>query len=45
VVTFQSVASEERTVFEQLSHTLDLPPLICAVFIPPSVLQAMEFAQ
>ena len=44
VVTFQSVAPEERTVFEELSRALDLPPQVCAVFIPPSVLQAMYFA-
>ena len=44
VVTFQSVAPEERTVFEELSRAIDLPPQICAVFIPPSVLQAMYFA-
>jgi hypothetical protein len=43
VVTFQSVAPEERTVFEELSSTLDLPAQVCAVFIPPSVLQAMVF--
>jgi len=44
VVTFQSIAPEERTVFEELSRTLELPPQVCAVFIPPSVLQAMSFA-
>jgi hypothetical protein len=44
VVTFQSVAPEERTVFEELSSILDLPPQVCAVFIPPSVLRAMVFA-
>ena len=44
VVTFQSLAPEERTVFEELSRALDLPPQVCAVFIPPSVLQAMYFA-
>jgi hypothetical protein len=43
VVTFQSVAPEERTVFEELSRALDLPPQACGVFIPPSVLQAMYF--
>jgi hypothetical protein len=32
VVTFQSVAPEERTLFEELSRSLELPPQVCAVF-------------
>lgn len=44
LVTFQSLAPEEQGFFEGLAHSLDLPPDVCGVFIPPSVLQAMLFA-
>ncbi|MCU0561901.1 MAG: hypothetical protein MUD16_17140 [Desulfobacterales bacterium] len=44
LVTFQSLTPDERRFFEELAQPLDLPPDACAVFIPPSVLQAMLFA-
>jgi hypothetical protein len=44
LVTFQSLTPEEQGFFEGLAPSLNMPPDVCGVFIPPSVLQAMLFA-
>ncbi len=44
LVTFQSLTPEENDLFTEMGRSLDLPPDVCAVFIPPSVLQSMLFA-
>jgi hypothetical protein len=43
LVTFQSLSPEEKAFFTETGRSLDLPPQVCAVFIPPSVLQGMLF--
>jgi len=43
LVTFQSVAPEEKVFFEELTRAVNIPPNVGAVFIPPSVLQGMMF--
>jgi len=43
LVTFQSVAPEEKLFFEELSGAVVVPRAVGAVFIPPSVLQGMLF--
>jgi hypothetical protein len=39
LVTFQQVAPEEKAFYESLAETVTLPRAVCAVFIPPSVVQ------
>jgi hypothetical protein len=41
MVTFQNVTGDEKKQFELLQHNVRLPEQVCAVFIPPSVLQSM----
>ena len=43
LATFQSVAPQEKAFFESLSTAVVFPPAVCAVFIPPSVLQGMFY--
>jgi hypothetical protein len=43
MVTFQSLTPEENDFFKELDASLELPSEVCAVFIPPSVLQGMLF--
>jgi len=43
LVTFQSVAPDEKVFFEGLNSAVAIPPNVSAVFIPPSVLQGMMF--
>ena len=44
LVTFQSVAPDEKVFFEDLTRAVAIPPTVRAVFIPPSVLQGMLFS-
>lgn len=44
LVTFQSLTPEENAFFTEMGRSFELPPDVCAVFIPPSVLQGMLFA-
>ena len=43
LVTFQSLAPDEKVFFEKLSKAVAIPPNVSAVFIPPSVRQGMMF--
>lgn len=39
IVTFQLVNPEEKEFFEWLNKTIRVPEAVCAIFIPPSVVQ------
>jgi len=39
MVTFQNIAPEEKSFFEDLIRTVHIPETVCAVFIPPSIVQ------
>jgi hypothetical protein len=39
IVTFAAVAEEEKRFFEWIVTGIDIPERVCAVFIPPSVVQ------
>ena len=39
IVTFQNITPEERTFFEEIVRTVHVPETVCAVFIPPSIVQ------
>jgi len=39
IVTFQNLAPEEKTFYEGIVHTIHVPKSVCAVFIPPSIVQ------
>jgi hypothetical protein len=41
LITFQSLLDPEKEVFRQMHANVVLPPHVCAIFIPPSVLQSM----
>jgi hypothetical protein len=38
-VTFQAITAEERAFFTWITETVSVPGVVCAVFIPPSVVQ------
>ena len=40
LVTFQQITPEESDFFQMLAGTVRVPESVCAVFIPPSVVQA-----
>jgi hypothetical protein len=39
IVTFQQISAEEKTFFQELMDLIQVPESVCAVFIPPSVVQ------
>ena len=39
IVTFQNIAPEEKAFFEEMVNTVRVPEAVCAVFIPPSIVQ------
>lgn len=39
LVTFQTIAPEEQSFYERLLESLTVPETVCALFIPPSVVQ------
>lgn len=39
MVTFETLTAEEKTFFAGLAETVPIPETVCAVFIPPSVIQ------
>jgi hypothetical protein len=39
MVTFEKLTAEEKTFFAGLAQTVSIPETVCAVFIPPSVIQ------
>ena len=39
IVTFQNITPEEKAFFEELIQRVDIPVDVCAVFIPPSIVQ------
>lgn len=39
IVTFARIAPEETEFFEELAATVRVPERVCAVFVPPSVVQ------
>lgn len=41
MVTFRNVTIDEKEQFEALQDNIQLPEQVCAVFVPPSVLQSM----
>jgi hypothetical protein len=43
LVTFQSLAPDEKIFFEELNKAVAVPSTVSAVFIPPSVRQGMMF--
>ena len=45
LVTFQSLTPAESAFYQEVAAAINLPPDVCAVFIPPSVLQGMLFTR
>jgi hypothetical protein len=41
LITFQRLQAQEKAVFRNIHGNIVLPPHVCAIFIPPSVLQTM----
>jgi len=39
IVTFQNIAPEEKAFFEEMVGIIRVPEAVCAVFIPPSIVQ------
>lgn len=39
IVTFENITAEEKSFYAQIVEAVAVPPTVCAVFIPPSVIQ------
>lgn len=39
IVTFEHIHTEEKTFYASILHTVPVPESVCAIFIPPSVIQ------